>query len=225
MPLVQKSSYTLGEARDLVAEAFPNEDAWAAVLEALREPYPHQLLKARIFSDSDGSMWLIPGDSWRSSKDFQYDIETSRGRVRLRGYIEPVIITGEIRIDRDGLDRLLAAPVGVDDTDQPADTQADADNRSAQQDEVDPPAAEAPLPPSDQKTATKSKIAAIARLKGDYETVERLMGIHKCGPTKAAKLAHAPGGRSADAIERGWRRYRDHCNETAERQNGKNPDQ
>ena len=108
MPLVQKQSYTLSEARDLVSSAYLNEDAWAALLDALVVPHPRQLLKARIFSDKDGQEWLIPGGSWRAKKDFQYDIETSRGQLRLRGYIEPVVLTGDIRIDRHGLDALLS---------------------------------------------------------------------------------------------------------------------
>ena len=107
MPLVQKQGYTLSEARDLVASASPNEDAWALLLEALREP-SGQLFTAVIFSNIDGSAWAILDYAWRSRQDFQYKIETSRGRLRVRGLIEPVVIEGEIRIDREWLDGLLA---------------------------------------------------------------------------------------------------------------------
>ena len=55
MPLVQKSSYTLGEARDFIAEASPNEDAWAALLDALC----NEAIKARIFSDDEDSALVM----------------------------------------------------------------------------------------------------------------------------------------------------------------------
>ena len=55
--------------------------------------------------------------------------------------------------------------------------------------------------------------------KKDYETVERLMKNRNCGPSEAARIATVPGERSADAIARGSRRYR----ELLERQNGKLP--
>ena len=78
---------------------------------------------------------------------------------------------------------------------------------------------------ADRKARTKRgepKPKTIAGWKTDHDDVVRLMQTHECGPTRAAGIAHAPGERSAEAIERGYRRYKLHLSKASNRQNGKN---
>jgi hypothetical protein len=113
MPLVQQD-YTIKEACDLIAERFPGEDPWSELNEALCVPFPHGKLSSYIICDKSGKRWEIEAEEWRAKQDLQYDRELSRGKLRKRGFIEPVTVTGEIRIGKSKLDDFLASTANRD---------------------------------------------------------------------------------------------------------------
>lgn len=76
---------------------------------------------------------------------------------------------------------------------------------------------------ADDRPRGEPKAKTIGGWKEDYEKVQREMKTYRFGPSKAAQKAHVPGGRSADAIYAGWRRYKKHIARTAKRQNDESP--
>ncbi len=107
MPLVERNSYTWEEARNLITERFPGEDPISNLIEALSVPFPREVLTGYVVSEESGRAWVIPPEAVRSKNDFRYDPKLGRGRLRVRGLVEPLVVEGPIEIRRDQLDTLV----------------------------------------------------------------------------------------------------------------------
>ena len=78
------------------------------MVDAFKVPFPREILRAKIASDKSGRAFLIEPSDWGARNVFSYDIEKSRGHLRIHGPGQHPVI-GEIQVDKEILDALLAS--------------------------------------------------------------------------------------------------------------------